>query len=132
MNNNEKNELTRILGNEALRRGIDIKVKRHGLKNGGLIITHEGNNLKQLMDTLISEGLKIGEKIVERGEEGALNKQHDVSIRVNNPLVTDQEILEWVEKVKKRHQGNKMDDQKKWALPGKREGNRCTNPRRSI
>ena len=29
MNNNEKNELTRILGNEALRRGIDIKVKRH-------------------------------------------------------------------------------------------------------
>ena len=80
--------------------------------------------MKQLMDTLISEGLKIGEKIVERGEEGALNKQHDVSIRVNNPLVTDQEILEWVEKSKK---GTKAT---KWTI--KRSGPSQENGREIV
>ena len=107
MDNNEKNQITRLIGNEAIKRNIDIKVKRHGLKNGGLIITHEGKNLKELMDVLISEELKIGDKTIERGEEGLLNRQHEISLRINNPLITDQEILRWVEKALKSTRATK-------------------------
>ena len=111
MSNKDKNDLTRRIGNEALKRGMDIKVKRHGLKKGGVIITHEGKTLKDMMDDLIGrEKLTINGKAILRGEEGILNRQHEVTIRINNPQIPDEEILEWIEK------GEKGTKATKWRV----------------
>ena len=46
MDNGAKNRLTVRMVNEAVNRKVDIKVSKHGLKNGGLIVTNSQEPLR--------------------------------------------------------------------------------------